>query len=458
MANAGRILIMPKGDYDSTMQYGMLDLVKHKGTAWLAKTEVKGIEPSDANSEYWMNMFDIEGIDTLLENNLKAETLTNKSFNITADTIENFFKGVAEYAVANGINTDETRHYKCIWANNDFFTIFCTKNPDNTITLFGYRKLGGTYIARYDITSDAVADFAQFANTKMLAQYLLKTGGTVTGALGAPNFLALLNSSDYGRLEAHVEGTATQQGVGLLRVGNPTPKGTAGNARGLLRMYGNGSGYTDFYAGNDTNNNVTILFPSKAGTLALKSDIPNIADTTIRYNSETDMVEVLSGGVWVECFSGGLLKEYLFSDGSNLAGFYRYNGGIGETNSKYPALSIDAGTNLVMVANMAGCNYAGVCAMSKSYDITSHKKLVVSYNITSASASPSLEKVTVFLTKTVQANMSADASAIILNGVASSMGTLELDVSNLSGNYYIGLYIKSNASTVTTTISEFYLD
>lgn len=59
MASAGRILIMPKGDYNSGTTYEMLDLVNHNGKSWLAKKTSVGIEPSDANSEYWQNMFDI---------------------------------------------------------------------------------------------------------------------------------------------------------------------------------------------------------------------------------------------------------------------------------------------------------------------------------------------------------------------------------------------------------------
>ena len=58
MASAGRILIMPKGNYDSSVTYEMLDLVKHNGTSWIAKKTSVGIEPSDANTEYWQDVFD----------------------------------------------------------------------------------------------------------------------------------------------------------------------------------------------------------------------------------------------------------------------------------------------------------------------------------------------------------------------------------------------------------------
>lgn len=60
MASAGRILIMPKGAYDATTTYEMLDLVSHNSASWLAKKTSVGIEPSDANSEYWHNLIDLD--------------------------------------------------------------------------------------------------------------------------------------------------------------------------------------------------------------------------------------------------------------------------------------------------------------------------------------------------------------------------------------------------------------
>lgn len=59
MASAGRILIMPKGNWDAEAEYEMLDLVYHNGTSWLAKKNVVGIEPSKENEEYWHKLVDI---------------------------------------------------------------------------------------------------------------------------------------------------------------------------------------------------------------------------------------------------------------------------------------------------------------------------------------------------------------------------------------------------------------
>ena len=80
MTTAGRILIIPKGNWNANTQYEMLDLVKHGGTSWIAKKEVPvGIEPTNANSEYWQNMFEAEAfVDARIEAKI-AEYMANNS-------------------------------------------------------------------------------------------------------------------------------------------------------------------------------------------------------------------------------------------------------------------------------------------------------------------------------------------------------------------------------------------
>lgn len=71
MASAGRILIIPKGAYDSTASYENLDLVFHNGTSWLAKKVVTGIEPTTENSEYWHKLCDSTDL-TEVNNRIKS--------------------------------------------------------------------------------------------------------------------------------------------------------------------------------------------------------------------------------------------------------------------------------------------------------------------------------------------------------------------------------------------------
>lgn len=58
MASAGRILILPKGNWDVGAEYEILDLVFHNGTSWLAKKYIAGVEPSEANAEHWHKLCD----------------------------------------------------------------------------------------------------------------------------------------------------------------------------------------------------------------------------------------------------------------------------------------------------------------------------------------------------------------------------------------------------------------
>ena len=65
MAIAGRVAIVPKGEYSNAVTYDKLDLVMFNNDAYVAKKASTGIEPTD--DEYWM----------LILNNVVAEDLEN---------------------------------------------------------------------------------------------------------------------------------------------------------------------------------------------------------------------------------------------------------------------------------------------------------------------------------------------------------------------------------------------
>jgi hypothetical protein len=71
MASAGRILIMPKGNYDASVTYEMLDIVFHNGTSWIAKKTTVGVEPNSTNGEYWQLLCASTDL-TEIENRIKA--------------------------------------------------------------------------------------------------------------------------------------------------------------------------------------------------------------------------------------------------------------------------------------------------------------------------------------------------------------------------------------------------
>ena len=70
MATAGRMLIIPKGDYDANATYEMLDLVNHDGKTWLAKKHSQGIVPSEDSSDHWFMVLGVAHDSTPIANNL----------------------------------------------------------------------------------------------------------------------------------------------------------------------------------------------------------------------------------------------------------------------------------------------------------------------------------------------------------------------------------------------------
>ena len=63
MATAGRILLMHKGEYQSSVTYEMLDMVSYDGVIWVAKKTCIGITPSSSNSDYWFAMVGVSSED-----------------------------------------------------------------------------------------------------------------------------------------------------------------------------------------------------------------------------------------------------------------------------------------------------------------------------------------------------------------------------------------------------------
>jgi len=55
MNDAGRVMPIAKGDYDSSVEYEMLDFVYSNGASWIAKKTTKNNPPED-NSEFWQRM------------------------------------------------------------------------------------------------------------------------------------------------------------------------------------------------------------------------------------------------------------------------------------------------------------------------------------------------------------------------------------------------------------------
>ena len=90
----------------------------------------------------------------------------------------------------------------------------------------------------------------------------------------------------YGQLYRYTTGTTSTKGKTYLDLGNSTASGTAGNASGVIRLFGESSGYTILQPSYNNTSHITVSLPSAGGTLALKTDITDtkVTQTVITTN------------------------------------------------------------------------------------------------------------------------------------------------------------------------------
>ncbi len=115
MVNAGRILIIPKGDWDSLTTYDMLDLVAYNGVAYIARQTNVGQNPSsDVSMTYWQPFGTASAIatttsaglvmpdgDTILVDSTGLINVNIDNNTIVYDSVNGYLKAVVSSALAN---------------------------------------------------------------------------------------------------------------------------------------------------------------------------------------------------------------------------------------------------------------------------------------------------------------------------------------------------------------------
>jgi hypothetical protein len=137
-------------------------------------------------------------------------------------------------------------------------------------TLAGAKTFSGKIIASSGITTggDIVSDTA---NTDDVGSLSIPFANMYTKNLGINPKTVSGSVKFYGSFGATTEGTTTTGGYTELKVGNNTPTGSEGNARGLVQIYNSSSGSATLEAGHSNSSDYRIYLPSAGGTLALNS-------------------------------------------------------------------------------------------------------------------------------------------------------------------------------------------
>ena len=83
--SAGRVLLMLKGEWNSTTTYTNLDIVHHGTQTWVCKKNCVGVEPSDSQTDYWQGMAKdaIEQVATKTANGLMSSADKTKLDNLS---------------------------------------------------------------------------------------------------------------------------------------------------------------------------------------------------------------------------------------------------------------------------------------------------------------------------------------------------------------------------------------
>lgn len=109
------------------------------------------------------------------------------------------------------------------------------------------------------------------------------------GSFYGKGFSSNIQGYQYGHLRPYIIGTTEKVGQGRLTLGNPILKGNAGNARGLLFLYGENDSGTfittlNNKSGEQYNN---IQFPNKSGVVALEGHTHGFQTTELVFNGIT---------------------------------------------------------------------------------------------------------------------------------------------------------------------------
>lgn len=123
-STAGRVLLMPKGDYDNTATYTTLDVVIYGGLPYVAKQTTTGNLPSDTT--YWQKLVDMptqvdnvptESSDNLVKSGGVYSALTDKADNSKAYQTDDGTENIADADYIPFYDSSATAKKKTLWSS-----------------------------------------------------------------------------------------------------------------------------------------------------------------------------------------------------------------------------------------------------------------------------------------------------------------------------------------------------
>ena len=161
--SAGRVLLIPKGDWNADTTYTGLDWVRHNGAAWVCKNTCTNVEPTEANADNWQMM--ARDGDSVTADTAMSDTSTNAVQNkVIKSYVDNSITGIADMtgatATQNGARGfvpapkkgDEKKALlgNGTWEKVDAIFTYSTKNEYDTAVANNEIPDGATVIKAYD--------------------------------------------------------------------------------------------------------------------------------------------------------------------------------------------------------------------------------------------------------------------------------------------------------------------
>ena len=173
-------------------------------------------------------------------------------------------------------------HYPSEPAESEFYLYFVSSyTTGGNISFCRYLVDYDNYVSANDSIGVTSATSATSA-TNATNAYVTKTNPT-SSTTYYTTFVSSDSSSNQGQKEndgfkyMSLQGTTTANGYGILRLGNTTNSGTAGNKYGAVDLYPKtGAYYGRLITADTLGGNRTYTLPNATGTVALTSDIPSV--------------------------------------------------------------------------------------------------------------------------------------------------------------------------------------
>ena len=162
-ASAGRVLLIPKGDWNANTTYTGLDWVRHNGAASGSKNSCTNIEPTSENTNYWQ-LISKDG-DSVTVDAAMSDSSTNAVQNkVVKSYVDNSISGIADMTGAtadqNGTHGfvpapnkgDEKKALlgNGTWGKVDAIFTYSTKEEYDTAVSNNEIPDGATVIKDYD--------------------------------------------------------------------------------------------------------------------------------------------------------------------------------------------------------------------------------------------------------------------------------------------------------------------